>query len=72
MPTEAFDAMSAEEQWAANQAFLDDAIAQGSEIRLATPDNAAREGSCYEREVQDMQSRGYSVSSDGTTLEPGR
>ena len=72
MPIEVFDAMSAEEQWAANQAFLDDAISQGSEIHLATPANAAREGSFYERELQYMQSRGYSVSSDGTMLVPGR
>jgi len=72
MPAGVFDAMSAEEQWAANQAFLDDAIAQGSEIHLATVANAAREGSFYERELQYMQARGYSVSSDGTMLVPGR
>jgi hypothetical protein len=71
VPKGVWDAMSSEDQWAANQAFLDEAIANGSEIRLATPAAAAREGSFYERELQYLQSQGYTVSSDGTHMVPG-
>jgi hypothetical protein len=62
--------MSPEEQWAANQKFLDRAIARGSDIQLATPADAAREGSFYERELQYLQSKGYTVGPGGTTMVP--
>lgn len=69
VPTKVWDSMSPTEQWAANQKFLDRAIARGSNVQLATPANAAREGSFFERELQYMQSRGgYSVGPDGTSL----
>lgn len=65
-----WNAMSAEDQWAANQAFLDEGIANSSTFRLATPADAAREGSFYERELGYMQGEGYTISSDGTQLVP--
>lgn len=68
VPTKVWDSWSPTEQWAANQKFLDRAIARGSNVQLATPANAAREGSFFERELQYMQSRGYSVGPDGTSL----
>ncbi|MGH3496014.1 MAG: hypothetical protein ACRDP1_00920 [Nocardioidaceae bacterium] len=68
VPTKVWDSMSETEQWAANQKFLDRAIARGSNVQLATPANAAHEGSFFERELQYMQSRGYSVGPDGSSL----
>jgi RHS repeat-associated protein len=68
VPTSVWDKMSPAEQWTANQKFLDRAIAHGSNIQLATPANAAREGSFFERELQYMQSRGYTVGPDGMSL----
>jgi RHS repeat-associated protein len=44
VPSDAWNAMTTEEQWAANQRFLDRAIARGSEIRLATPAAEGRRG----------------------------
>jgi RHS repeat-associated protein len=70
VPTNVWDAMTPEERWAANQRFLDRAIARGSNFQLATPADEAREGSSYERELQYLQSRGYTVGSGGTTMVP--
>jgi hypothetical protein len=70
IPADVWNALSPDEQWAANQAFLDEGIANGSEFRLATPAEAAREGSFYERELQYMHSEGYTVNSDGMSLVP--
>jgi len=64
--------MSPTEQWAANLKFLDRAITRGSNMQLATPANAAREGSFFERELQYMQSKGYTVGPDGMSpIAPG-
>jgi len=38
--------------------FLDQAIAQGSEIRLATPMDLARPGKFFERDLQYLVKRG--------------
>ena len=70
VPKHIWDAWSPERQWAANQKFLDRAIARGSEIRLATPANAAREGSFYERELQYLTSKGYRPNEGGTRMAP--
>jgi hypothetical protein len=56
LPPDVYNAMSLEQQWAANQSFLDQAISRGSEIRLSTPAGATQEGSTYERELQYLQS----------------
>jgi RHS repeat-associated protein len=70
LPADVWEAMSPAEQWASNQAFLDEAIANDSAFQLATPADAAREGSFYERELQYMTSEGYTVSGDGMSLLP--
>lgn len=70
VPTDVWDAMSPEEQWAANQKFLDRAVARGSDVQLATPADAAREGSFHERELQYLQSKGYTVGPGGTSMVP--
>jgi hypothetical protein len=70
IPSEVWDAMSPEERWAANQRFLDRAIARGSEIRLASPAGEAEVGSSYARELQYLESKGYTLGSDGTTMVP--
>lgn len=72
VPTKVWDSMSPTEQWAANLKFLDRAITRGSNMQLATPANAAREGSFFERELQYMQSKGYTVGPDGMSpIAPG-
>ena len=68
---EVWSSMSTREQWVRNQSFLDRGIANGSEFRLATPVEAARPGSFYERELQYMFKQGYSPNADGTMLVRG-
>ena len=70
VPTKVWDSMSSEQQWAANQKFLDRAIARGSNVQLATAADAAREGSFFEKELQYMQSQGYTVAPDGMSVRP--
>lgn len=73
VPTKIWDSMPSAEQWTANQKFLDRAITRGSNVHLATPANAAREGSFFERELLYMQSQRYKVADDGMSLlAPGR
>jgi RHS repeat-associated protein len=68
VPPHIWDAMSPEEQWAANQKFLDRAIERGSTIQLATP--LLRQDSSYARELQYLTSKGYTISPNGTTMLP--
>jgi RHS repeat-associated protein len=68
IPTNIWNKMSPAEQWAANQKFLDRAIAKGAEFVLATPLSAIRKGSFYEKEIQYLMSKGYKLSSDGYKL----
>ena len=59
------------EVWIRNRQFLDKAVAQGSEIRLASdPYDLANANSFFLREVRHLQSRGYSISPDGTRMLP--
>lgn len=71
MSDEAWNAMSPTEQWVRNQRFLDRAIRQRSEIRLATPVDLARPGSFFERELQYLFKHGYAPSTDGSMLVRG-
>lgn len=64
--------MSQTEQWAANQKFLDRAIARGDDFVLATPLDNVRAGSFFERELQYLFSKGYQLADDGARLVPGR
>jgi RHS repeat-associated protein len=68
IPTSVWNKMSPAEQWAANQKFLDRAIAKGAEFVLATPLSAIRKGTFYEKEIQYLMSKGYKLSSDGYKL----
>lgn len=70
MSDDAWNAMSQTEQRLRNQRFLDDAIARGSEIRLATPLDQVRPDSFYEWELQYLTERGYVPSADGTRMVP--
>jgi hypothetical protein len=71
MSDEAWSAMSPTEQWVRNQRFLDRAMRQGSEIRLATPVDLARPGSFFERELQYLFKHGYAPNAEGTMLLTG-
>lgn len=72
VPKDVWDGMSPEEQWAANQRFLNRAISNGAEFELATPAAAAPEGSFYEREIQYLTSKGYTLARGGERLIPPR
>ena len=71
MSDDAWNSMSEHERWIRNSRFLDNAIDRGSEIRLATPFDAARPDSYYERELGHMIKRGFTLGPDGTTMVPG-
>jgi hypothetical protein len=68
IPDNIWSKMTPSEQWAANQKFLDRAIAKGSEFNLATPINKVRPDSFLQKEINYLMSQGYKLSSDGTKL----
>lgn len=68
IPDNIWSKMTPSEQWAANQKFLDRAIAKGSEFNLATPIDKVRPGSFLQKEIEYLTSQGYKLSSDGTKL----
>lgn len=68
IPQKVFESMTEDEQWAANQKFLDRAISRGSNFVLATPADAARPGTWYARELSYLKSQGYTVGSDGMSM----
>ncbi len=68
IPADVWKKMTPTEQWAANQKFLDRAIAKDAEFRLATPIKDVRPGSYLEKEIDYLFSQGYKLSSDGTKL----
>lgn len=68
VPESAWARMSPDEQWAANQRFLDRTIARGNEIRLSTRADRARPGSFYERELEYLISKAYMPNRRGTRL----
>ncbi|MDN3021615.1 polymorphic toxin-type HINT domain-containing protein [Streptomyces sp. S.PB5] len=63
--------ISAAEEIAANQKFLDRGIRNGDSFRLATPLEKMRGGSAYEWEVQYLLDHGYTFNKAGDTLIPG-
>ena len=73
VPLDAWNKMTEAEQWAANQKFLDRAMARGDDIILATPITARTPPTgIYAREIEYMLSKGYKVSPDGKRLiKPG-
>jgi RHS repeat-associated protein len=68
IPQRIYSAMTPAERWAANQKFLDRAIARGDDFVLASPLTSAEKGSTFAREVQYLLSKGYQVSLDGSRL----
>lgn len=68
IPPEVWNKMTPEQQWAANQKFLDRAISKGAEFVLATPLNKVRPGSYLEKEIQYLLSQGYKFAQGGTKL----
>jgi hypothetical protein len=68
IPEKIWSAMTPTHQWAANQKFLDRAIARGAYFVLATSRDKIRRGSYLEREVSYLLSQGYEWAEDGTTL----
>ena len=71
IPTDVWDSMSSEEQWAANVKFLDRGIAAGDTFQLATPIDEMRIPSAYADEVNYLLKNGYTFNSAGNTLVPG-
>jgi RHS repeat-associated protein len=68
VPTAFWERMSEAEKWAANERFLDRAIARGDEFILATQAGAARANSFFARELEYLASKGYRVAEDGLRL----
>jgi hypothetical protein len=69
IPTDVWNAMSFDERWAANQAFLDEAIANNAEFRLAYyPPN--EDSVFYPKELEYLEGLGYTRSPDNTYLIP--
>jgi RHS repeat-associated protein len=72
VPLKHWDKLTEEEQWAANEKFLDRGIAQGATFRLATPIDEMKEGSAYAREINYLFSNGYTFNRSGDGLISGK
>jgi RHS repeat-associated protein len=68
IPTPVWNALSEAEKWMANRAFLDQAIARGDEIILASAPAMAKAGSWFRLELEYLMYRGYRIAQDGTRL----
>ncbi|RYC66959.1 RHS repeat-associated core domain-containing protein [Spirosoma sordidisoli] len=68
IPKNIWDNMTPDEQWLANQKFLDRMIRRGDDVRLATPLDQVRPGTYYHRELEYLFRNGYRIGSDGRTL----
>lgn len=60
--------MTDEEIWEANKKFLDRMIRRGDKIRLATPIENVKPGSYFQKELNYLFEKGYSLSPDGLWL----
>jgi hypothetical protein len=70
VPDEAWNSMSPAERWARNKQFLDQAIARGSQIRLASPLTAENLSGGYGQEIEYLVKRGFTPSADGSMMLP--
>jgi hypothetical protein len=59
IPQSEWDAMSPDKRWALNREFLDEAMASGEQIILATPPEKVPVGSTLEMELDYLASFGY-------------
>lgn len=71
VPDNVWNRMTPEEQWGANQKFLDRGIANGDTFRLATPIEKMRPGTWYPKELNYLMNKGYTFNGDGTAMIPG-
>ncbi len=70
LPAEVFDKLTPEEQWAKNQSFLDEAIANGDQFLLASGWADATANSFFYKELNYLFSVGYTLSPRGNFLIP--
>lgn len=69
IPTSVWNRMSASDQWAANQKFLDRAISRGDEVRLSNRvGNVQDVNGAFRQELDYLIANGYRLSSDGTRM----
>ena len=69
IPKEAWNRMSASEQWAANQKFLDRAIARGDEILQSNRVTSIGDVSgSLRKELEYLVQKGFRLSEDGTKM----
>jgi hypothetical protein len=59
IPSNTWNKMTDAERWAANKQFLDEALARGDRIVLATALDAVRPGTFLEREITYLKELGY-------------
>ena len=59
MPIAEWLALSPDERWAANQRYLDEAVADGCSFRLILPPDLVKPGSYFERELKYLMMLGY-------------
>ncbi|MFC8447900.1 polymorphic toxin-type HINT domain-containing protein [Kitasatospora sp. NPDC057223] len=72
VPMEQWNKLTPEEQWGANQRFLDRGIKEGAIFRLGTPIDEMKMNSVYVREVNYLLSNGYTFNKAGDALVSGR
>ena len=68
IPPAIWEKLSSAEQWAANQKFLDRAIARGDEIILSNPFPPSKAGTALQKEVEYLLEKGYELVDDGMRL----
>jgi RHS repeat-associated protein len=69
IPPDVWHRMTAAEQWAANQRFLDRTIARGDESILSNPIQRIEEATgWFARELKYLMDHGYRLSADGTRM----
>ena len=66
MPKDEWDKMDDASRWAANQKFLDEAIARGDEIVLSSM--LRHSGSWFERELEYLAGKGYTPARRGRRI----
>lgn len=62
--------LAAGECWRRNRAFLDEVIAAGQPVMLATPASRSHPASWFARELGYLEGRGYRLTADGSMMVP--
>ena len=71
IPKDIWNALSADEKWAANQKFLDEAIARGDQFILSTHFLNAEPGTFFAKEIKYLLEKGYIPTNGGFKLVRG-